>query len=166
MWNYNDVLNSKVGIDSFAKLKFPVRDSLKLSMMDSFGYSYPWRWSTALNYDSGHGDSYYYQADWGTVFVAPFSANYSFYTTADDASALYVSRKGVNVQETLIAQNPWYSWSKTFYVFASQVSKPITLTAGERLYMRIRCVNTGKNAYFCLCTLNFYLYCHGVLKFS
>ena len=112
--------------------------------MDSFqSFSTPWSWPTALNYYSNYSDKYYYQADFGTVFVAPFSANYTFYTTADDASSIYVSRKGIKIEEVLVAQNPWYSWSQNYWKFPSQVSKPITLVSGERLYMRVRVVNSG-----------------------
>lgn len=104
VWNYNDYVNNRVGTHSNAKMQFPVRDSLYFSFIGSFQDRHPYYWPSALRYYSESSDGYYFHADAGTVFVAPLSANYSFYTTADDQSYLYVSRKNINVEEKLIAQ--------------------------------------------------------------
>ena len=71
------------------------------------------------------------------VFTAPLTGNYSFYVSCINGADLYISSTGINKSEKKIATCNFH-FPGLFYEMESQISKPMRLVSGEKLFMRVR----------------------------
>jgi hypothetical protein len=78
----------------------------------------------------------YYTQDNMGFFVPPVTANYSFYTRADDFVSVWLSRDSSPANATQIAVTP--SYTDQWWSYASQISKPVFLQAGVPYWIRVR----------------------------
>jgi hypothetical protein len=69
------------------------------------------------------------------VLTAPQSGTYTFWIASDDSSQLWLSPDGNPAGKTLIASVDGWTSPREWGKYASQMSAPITLSAGQRCYV-------------------------------
>ena len=133
VWDANDVWSNTLQHDKI-NFEFGWRQKFYFSLYDYYGWN--WYLTTTTNIMA---QSPVYAFDAGTIFFAPFAGYYTFYVSSDDYSYLYASSDGMELNEKLLAYNPTYSTSKKFFQFPNkQISTPVPLRKGEKLYLRYR----------------------------
>jgi hypothetical protein len=93
-----------------------------------------------------------YTQEFTGFFVPPVTANYSFYTLADDTADVYIS-SGLSAAPsamTRICGQTTYAGQQGFFTYSSQISAPRLLYASQKYYMRIRHVQIGGQDSFSL----------------
>ena len=122
--------------DDDIALEFGLRDKFYLSMYDSYGS----QWPSSIGFDTYY---FRYTADAGSIFTAPYAGYYTFYVSSDDQSWLYASSEGIGKNEILLAKDSSYSMlsNRYFRNRNDQMSLPVPLAKGERLFLRVRTVS-------------------------
>eukprot|EP01036_Dinobryon_divergens_P038166 gene38166-50050_t len=127
MWNYNDVVNKRVGNDVYVKESFPWRQGMYFSLYNLYGSN----WPSILGYSSMSSQYYYYASDLATVLTAPYTGYYTFYLCTDDAGDLFISTTGVGKNEVKIASCTSYCQDGNFWTLKGQISKRININKGD-----------------------------------
>ena len=136
MWDGNDAINKRIGNDAYVKKSFGWHQSMYFSLYNLYSSN----WPTTLGYTSNNAMVHYYASDIAAVLQAPYTGYYTFYMCTDDTGDLYMSKDGVGINEQKIASCPTYCIDANYYMFRSQISSPIALNKGDRIYLRIRTV--------------------------
>ena len=134
MWNYDDIVNNRVGDNDYVRMSFGWRERMYLSLYYQLGS----QWFNQLNWDSANSRGEYFEMDMASEFIAPYTGYYRFFMTTDDRGYLYASRDGVEVNEVLIARSYYWARGGEYSKYAEQTSDMIPLDKGEVLYMRAR----------------------------
>jgi hypothetical protein len=139
VWDAADVWANQLNHDKI-NFEFGWRQKFYFSLYDFFG----WDWYETATTEVMPQSTAVYGFDAGSIFFAPYAGYYTFYVSSDDSSYLYASSEGMEVNEKLIAYNPSYTTTKKFFQSPNtQISIPIPLKKGEKLFLRYRGVNTG-----------------------
>eukprot|EP01042_Synura_sphagnicola_P001296 gene1296-1469_t len=137
MWNYNDYQNNRVGNDAYVEKSFGWRDNMCFSLYNYFGAD----WPTSLKFPYSYWN-YFFAADLASSVVVPYTGYYTFYVCSWGEAELYLSYVGVGDSETLLVVTYEYCYDPDMGGKSSP-SKGIALIKGQRIYLRLRCVNTG-----------------------
>eukprot|EP01035_Chromulina_nebulosa_P018019 gene18019-23659_t len=139
-WDYNDNVYHRTGNIAYVKMSFAWRQGSTFSLSDNYGLS----WPSTFNFNSDTSYNQYFYAEVGTVLIAPISGYYTIYARVDDNLILYGSLEGMGINEKVINYVPYYTtYSTSFNIFSGQISSPIYLVDGQKMYLRGVWTNAG-----------------------
>ena len=89
----------------------------------------------------------YYTQIVDTLFVAPYTANYTFFVGGDDWHELQFSPTDSAANLSVIASSSNWEPQSNYYLYAGQKSAPVALQAGSAYYLRARQIEWGGGDY-------------------
>lgn len=130
-WNRDDHYAGRVGDLDYLKMSFPWHHSMFFSLYNTHGSD----WHDQMDFATWHDD---FTVDAGSIFTAPYTGYYTFFVASDDRGYLYASHEGMEVNEFQLAYDYYHSNHLFHRDSGTQISIPVPLSQGEKLYLRYR----------------------------